>query len=157
LAAAAAEIFINCLRQRRRRLRTVWVSAAAARKSFKISSHRRRRLDFFEKIGGGGSAARLTPLVTIINIYDCLRTITKNTSFKKTIVIPNPAVKYICLPKKIFTLVHTIKKTVKILSLFSHKQKKGAHLKYIYSFHTSLSEYEWKRQKKCYLDYIYFF
>jgi hypothetical protein len=31
MAAAAAEIFINCLRQRRRRqLRTVWVSAAAA-------------------------------------------------------------------------------------------------------------------------------
>jgi hypothetical protein len=64
MAAAAAEIFINCLRQRRRRLRTVWVSAVAARKSFKIFSHRRRPLDFFEKIGGGGggSAARLTPL-----------------------------------------------------------------------------------------------
>jgi hypothetical protein len=30
MAAAAAEIFINCLRQRRRRLRTVWLSAAAA-------------------------------------------------------------------------------------------------------------------------------
>jgi hypothetical protein len=43
MAAAAAEIFINCFRQRRRLLRTVWVSAAAARKSFKIFSHRRRR------------------------------------------------------------------------------------------------------------------
>jgi hypothetical protein len=49
MAAAAAEIFINCLRQRRRRLRTVWVSAAAARKSFKIFSHQRRRLDFFRE------------------------------------------------------------------------------------------------------------
>jgi hypothetical protein len=49
MAAAAAEIFINCLRQQRRRLRTVWVSAAAARKSFKIFSHRRRRLDVFRE------------------------------------------------------------------------------------------------------------
>jgi hypothetical protein len=42
--AAAAENFINCLRQRRRRL---------------------ENLKIFSVIGGGGSAARLTPLIVM--------------------------------------------------------------------------------------------
>jgi hypothetical protein len=48
MAAAAAEIFINCLRQRRRRL---------------------ENLSKFSVIGGG-SAARLTPLY--INTFYCI-------------------------------------------------------------------------------------
>jgi hypothetical protein len=53
MAAAAAEIFINCLRQRRRRLENL----------SKFSVIGGGGWIFFEKIGGGdGSAARLTPL-----------------------------------------------------------------------------------------------
>jgi len=63
-SAAATENFINCLRQRRRRLKTVWVSAAAARNLKIFSVIGGGGWTFFEKIsGGGGSAARLTPLI----------------------------------------------------------------------------------------------
>jgi hypothetical protein len=53
MAAAAAEIFINCLRQRRRRLENL----------SKFSVIGSGGWIFYEQIsGGGGSAARLTPL-----------------------------------------------------------------------------------------------
>jgi hypothetical protein len=54
MAAAAAEIFINCLRQQQR-----------LENLSKFSVIGGNGWIFFEKIGGGGSAARLTPLVTM--------------------------------------------------------------------------------------------
>ncbi len=58
MAAAAAEIFINCLMQRRRRLENL----------SKFSVIGGGGWIFFEKIGGG-AAARLTPLDTPIYVY----------------------------------------------------------------------------------------
>ncbi len=55
-SAAAAENFINCLRQRRRRLENLKIFPVIGGGGW----------IFFEKIsGGGGLAARLTPLILL--------------------------------------------------------------------------------------------